>query len=85
MDHEGYSGGGTVGGRWGCAIAALVCVPLLFFLILVNTLGDCAEGEDCKRGLFLPVFVPVALTGAVIGLSVRAVINWIAKRYRNGS
>lgn len=84
MEEHGYKGGGTIGGRWGCGVAALVCTPLFFFLIIVNTLGDCPSGSVCNKGALLPIVVPVAVTGAVIGLAVRALVNWIAKRLGGG-
>jgi len=70
----------TAGGIWGCAAAALIGAPLFMFLLIVNTLGDCAPGEQCHPSALLHVVIPTAIVALVVGLGVREVVN----RLRNG-
>jgi len=75
MSDSEYKGGGTPGGRWGCLIAALVGAPLFFFLVVGDTLGDCAPDTACHKGFWTMVFLPTVLTAAPIGIGVRWLVN----------
>ena len=78
MDDGGYRGGATPGGKWGCALASLVGIPLLFCLTLVNALGDCVPDTACHDGFWTMVVLPTALFAGIVGLSVR----WFVDRKR---
>ena len=80
---EGYQGGGTAGGKWGCLSAALVATPIFAMLNLVEALGDCTEGTDCHKSFLRNVALPTVAVAIVVGMSVRLLVNWW--RNRNGS
>lgn len=70
---EGFRGGGTPGGRWGCGLAALfllACTPLG----LVMMMPMHVEHPD-----FWPVVGLTLATAAAVGLGARAVINRTAR------
>lgn len=79
---DGYQGRGTPGGKWGCLAAALVGAPLFFFLIIVDSLGDCAPDLECHKGLLSYVALPTFGIGLLVGLSVRATVNWYRRNDR---
>lgn len=83
MEEGGYRGGGTPGGKWGCALSALIGIPLLSFGLIVASMGDCVPGERCTSGETL-LLIAGAITIAV-GVGSRAAINLIAQRRRRGS
>ena len=72
---NGYRGGGTTGGRWGCGLAFLVGFPLFAFLMFVTTFGDCEPGEQCHGSIFLHVIFSTLLAAALVGFGSRAIIN----------
>jgi hypothetical protein len=75
MGESEYRGGTTAGSKWGCATAAIVGVPIFFFLMLVDALGDCVPDDDCKKG-FLPfVVAPTFVIAAVLFFFVRSIVN----------
>ena len=76
----GYRGGGTRGGKWGCLAAAVVATPLLCFLIIGDALGDCVSGEECHKGFLANVALPTIAVGLLVGLLVRAAVNWLGRR-----
>jgi hypothetical protein len=78
MSDTGYKGGSTPGGRWGCGLAALVGAPVFFFLVLVDSLGDCAPDTNCHKGFWPMVVLPTLLVALPIGLVTR----WLVNRYR---
>ncbi|WP_133243791.1 hypothetical protein [Sphingomonas pokkalii] len=64
--NEGYKSGGTIGGKWGCALAAIVGVPILGFVILLSALGDCAPDVSCRHDLdWLLILAALADLGRV--------------------
>ena len=77
-DHE-YRGGPDPAGMWGCAVAALIGVPIAAYLIFVDALGDCASDTDCHKGFWSNVGLPAAAVFAVLFLTVR----WAAKSLRS--
>ncbi len=85
MDDIGYRGGATIGGKWGCALSALIGVPLIGFTILVSTLGDCVPDEPCNHGIIWSLLIPSILIAVLVGIGSRAVINWIVHRRQSGS
>ena len=80
MADGGYRGGATPGGKWGCAAATLIGVPLLFWLTLIGSLGDCVPDASCHDGFWTTVVLPTALVAGVIGLGVR----WLLNRQHRG-
>jgi len=82
MSEEGYQGGTTRGGRWGCADAAFLGFPLFFFLLIGDALGDCVPDTECHKDFPPYVALPTAIFALVVGFGIRAVVN----RWRqNGS
>ena len=75
MSDSRYKGGGTRGGKWGCALAALFGVPVFMFATLVASLGDCMPNVECHPGFWLEVVLPTALVATPIGLGVRWLVN----------
>ncbi len=75
MEDGGYRGGATPGGKWGCAAAALIGVPLFFWLTLINSLGDCAPDAACHGSFWTEAVLPTALVAGIVGLSVRWLVN----------
>ena len=80
MEDGGYRGRGSPGGKWGCAAAVVVGVPLLFCLTLADALGDCVSDSPCHHGFWTMVVLPTASVAGVIGLGVR----WLVNRPRRG-
>ena len=81
MSEDGYKSGGTVGGKWGCAIAALVTVPVFGFLLIADALGDCVPDIECHKGFWTFVFTPSAILAIVVGVTIRAIVDkMIARR-----
>lgn len=75
MSDSKYQGGTTAGSNWGCAVAAVIGVPLFCFLTLVDALGDCVPDSDCKKG-FLPfVIVPTVVAAVVLFFVARLIVN----------
>ena len=72
---SGYRGGPTPGGKWGCVAAAAIGAPLFSFLILVDSLGDCAPDADCGKGFLRYVALPTLIVILPVGFGVRAAIN----------
>lgn len=77
MNDSRYRGGGTRGGRWGCAMAALVGFPVFAFATLAASLGDCMPGVECHPGFWLAVGLPTLLAATPVGFGVR----WLVNRY----
>lgn len=75
MDEGRYRGGGTPGGKWGCGLAALFGLPVFFFLVLLDSLGDCVPDVQCHKGFWLWVVLPTVLVAAPIGFGVRRLVN----------
>lgn len=77
---DGYKNPATIGGKVGCAAAALVGIPIFVFLLLAAALGDCVQGEPCHTQSMLFVFLVPAAMAAMVGLAVRWLINRVAAR-----
>lgn len=77
---EGYQSGGTLGGKWGCGLAALVGLPLVGFVILLSALGDCVPGDPCHHNLDWLLIAAALAIAALVGFGSRAVINAIIRR-----
>lgn len=75
MAGESYEGGPTRGGKWGCGAATLVGVPLFAFLILLDSLGDCAPDANCHKGAITMVILPTLAIAGSVGLLVRFLVN----------
>jgi hypothetical protein len=78
MAGDGYKGGPTPEGKFGCLIGSLIGVPTGIFLLLADALGDCAPDGSCHHGFLLNVLLPSVGITAVVGLAAW----WIAKTYR---
>lgn len=77
-----YQGGGTIGGKLGCALAALVGMPLIGGAIIYASMGDCVAGAQCIAGWKM-ITAAVLISGA-IGIAARAAINAVARAWRRG-
>ncbi len=82
MDGGWYDGGFTTGGRWGCAVAALIGSPLFLLLMIVDALGDCAPNVSCRKGFLTNVALPSLIFMLAVWLVVRDIVN---RFKRNGS
>jgi hypothetical protein len=85
MSDDGYQGGGTPGGRWGCALAALIGIPLLGLSVLFGALGDCVPDDPCNHYLPMEFILASLAVATVVGLGSRSLINRLIARRRNGS
>ena len=59
----------------GLRAAALVGLPVFFFLVLLDSLGDCVPDVQCHKGFWLWVVLPTVLVAAPIGFGVRRLVN----------
>jgi hypothetical protein len=85
MDDGRYKGGGTAGGKLGCALSAIVGVPLLCMAILLSALGDCIPNEPCNHDIGWKLQLGALLIAAIVGLCSRLLINrLVARRHANG-
>jgi hypothetical protein len=81
---EGYQGGGTPGGKWGCGLAALVGGPLLGFVILLSaqeTAFQTLAAIKISNGLLMAAALAIA---AAVGFGSRVLINSIIRRRTDG-
>lgn len=78
MTQDGYKGGATIGGKWGCALAAIVGVPLLGLALLINALGDCFN--HCHPKQDWTMFGAALVIAGVVGLTTRVLVNRFAAR-----
>jgi hypothetical protein len=81
VENRGYDSGGTVGGKWGCAVSALVGIPLFSGALLISSMGHCAPDVDCVPNWQL--FAGAAGLTIVVGIGTRAAINAILARLKN--
>jgi hypothetical protein len=73
QEESTYRGGGTTGGKLGCAFAAIVGLPLFGLAFIYASMGQCAPRADCIAGWKM-----IALAGilaGVVGVAARAAIN----------
>ena len=82
MDDGGYQGGNTRGGKWGCAVAGLVGLPIFILLVLADALGDCAPDTPCHHGFWTMVVLPTLLAAVPVGLLVRWLVNRLSRNDR---
>jgi hypothetical protein len=75
--NSGYQGGGTVGGKLGCAISGIVGFPLAGWALINASMGDCAAGAECIAGCIL-ILAAVGIAG-VVGVISRLGINAVAR------
>ncbi len=80
MDNREYQGSATTGGKWGCALAAIIGIPLIGLSIAFEALGDCVPDAPCNHGLIWWLVIPAILTTLIVGFGSRAAINWFLKR-----
>ena len=80
MNDERYRGGGTTGGKWGCALAAVVGLPLLGLAILVSALGDCIPEVPCNHDLEWSLILGALVISLAVGVAIRALINRFVER-----
>ena len=78
-----YRSGGTLGGKLGCAFAAVVGLPLIGAALIYASMGDCAPGADCIAGW--KVIAGAAVIAGLAGVGARAAINAFAHSRRGGS
>ena len=77
MDESRYNGGGTIGGKIGCAFAAIIGCPLLGIAPISASMGQCAPDVDCIPNWQL--FAGAILITAVVAFASRAAINAFAR------
>lgn len=78
MGASSYDGGGTTGGKCGCAASAVIGLPILGGLMFVLFYGDCFDNPQCYRddGLrWLTIFLITGGVAACVGLLTRRVVN----------
>lgn len=78
MAGDGYKGGLSPEGKFGCLIGSLIGVPTGIYLLFADALGDCVSDGPCRHGFLLNVLLPSVGIAVVIGLAAW----WIAKTYR---
>jgi hypothetical protein len=78
VNESGYEGGGTVGGKWGCALAAIIGGPLIAFPFLLDALGDCVPGTKCTKGPDWLLVAAAVVIACVVGFASR----WLINRFR---
>lgn len=79
-----YRGGPTLGGKIGCAAAAIVGVPLIGIVSIISSFGDCVPDSECHRGMDWPLLAGALAIAAAVGFSVRLFTNWIKTRWSSG-
>ena len=80
---HGYEGTGTVGGKWGCALSALVGLPLLGFAVFVSIYGDCLPEDACDRSLEWTLIGGALAIASIVGFGSRSMINSLVRRLRS--
>ena len=79
-----YRGGTTAGSKSGCAVAAVIGVPLFCFLTLVDALGDCVPDSDCKKGFVPFVVAPTVVVATVLFFVVRFIVTKVWRSAGDG-
>lgn len=85
MTGSRYESGVTTGGKWGCALSAVVGFPLIGLVVLASALGDCVPDTSCNRGLAWWLLVPAVMIAMAVGFGARALVNWLVSRRRKVS
>jgi hypothetical protein len=83
-DPEPYAGGGTTGGKCGCAAALLIGLAVGGFLMLWWFMGDCPPGAPCHDGEVVRFWSIVLVAAAVAtagGLLVHYLVNRLLGRH----
>ena len=70
----------TVGGKWGCVLAALVGVPLLLVAMFLSLMAECEGG--CVKSLYWPWIAQALIVTALVGFGSRIIINALVRRRR---
>jgi len=79
-----YTGGGTAGGKCGCAAALLIGLAIAGLLMLWWFMGDCPPGAPCHDGEVVRFWSIVLVAAAVAtagGLFVRYLVNRLLGRH----
>lgn len=86
MDEGGYQSNETIGGKVGCAVAAVTGIPLLAVaLFLAIPFGDCPPNAPCHDGegwRMLGAIVASAMVAGSLGFIVRRLVNALAASSR---
>ena len=90
MEERGYRSGETIGGKVGCATAAVIGIPLLaiaFFIAI--PFGDCGPNDPCHDGegwRMVGAIGVAAVVAGSLGFLVRQLVNaLVARSRRRGS
>ncbi len=85
MDNNTHQneGVGTIGGKWGCGLSALIGVPLLGLAVFVSTYGDCLPEDACDTGLDWTLIGAAAAIAALVGFGSRFIVNRLVRRLRS--
>jgi hypothetical protein len=79
---SGYQSGETAGGKLGCALAAIVGLPLLGAAFIYASMGQCVPGADCVDGW--KIIAAAAAISGIVGVAARAAINFLLRFLRRG-
>lgn len=78
MCESDYDGASTIGGKWGCAAAAIVGLPVFGALMFLGFYGDCFDNAQCDRGQgmrWLVVIVITVVSATSVGFLTRKLVN----------
>lgn len=81
MNDGRYRGGGTIGGKVGCAFAAIAGCPLLGAALIIASMGQCAPDVECIPNwqLFSGAFIVTAVVGFTCRAAINAIARWIRR------
>jgi hypothetical protein len=81
MSGEGTRGG-SLGAKWGCALSAVLAVPLVACVYVLSALGDCAPGVACHAGPSWRMLAGAVLIAIGIGFGTQLLVNVTFRRLR---
>ena len=79
MAENGYKGGPTAGGMWGCMVGGVVGAAIFVAFMIGHTLGDCVDEVECKPSFFVNVILPSAAVGGTVALLVWLLVKWLRR------
>ena len=79
MEENGYRGGPTAEGMWGCIVGGLVGAAIFFVLMIGHTLGDCVDEIDCKPSFLLNVILPATAVGGAVCFLIWILVKWLRR------
>ncbi len=79
MAKNGYGGGPTAEGMWGCMVGGLVSAAIFVVLMIGHTLGDCVDEIDCKPSFFINVILPSVAVGGAAAFLMWLLVKWLRR------